>query len=320
MTVFTIDVSNHDWARRGGPLDWHAIRAAGIQVACVKVSEGNRGGMYSYTDPRGPAQIAAARAAGIFCGAYHCLSRGGATNQAAWLAEFDADWYMLDVEPFSELTTRGIAPTINDISIFQGVFSKKVATYLPLWYWSQLGSPNLSFLDGALVSSDYGANPKGAPGSVYLSRGGDGGRGFEAYGNRVPELWQFGSQLTVPGCSTATDVNAYRGSIDQFKARFSGQKEGDDMSLTTAQDTALSIAWEVADALRDGQDITESRHDPVWVVAQIKSVSAQAAANGSALSALSSKVDTLLATPPGAVTDEQLERVLRKVLRSVPEV
>jgi hypothetical protein len=93
----------------------------------------------------------------------------------------------------------------------------------------------------------------------------------------------------------------------------------DDMALTDAQDTALSIAWEVADALRDGQDTTDARKSPVWMVRQIKQVAGQTAANGAALTILAGKVDRLLATPPGAVTitDEQLERVLRAILGAV---
>jgi hypothetical protein len=63
----------------------------------------------------------------------------------------------------------------------------------------------------------------------------------------------------------------------------------DDMPLTGAQDTALSIAWEVADALRDGQDVTEARHNPVWLVGQIKALAADVATLKTQLFALSAK-------------------------------
>ncbi len=51
-------------------------------------------------------------------------------------------------------------------------------------------------------------------------------------------------------------------------------KIGDNDMLTTGQDTALSIAWEVADALRDGQDVTEARKSPVWAVRQLRKADA----------------------------------------------
>jgi hypothetical protein len=66
-------------------------------------------------------------------------------------------------------------------------------------------------------------------------------------------------------------------------------RNGDDMALTAAQDTALSIAWEVADALRDGQEVTEARKDPVWLVKQIKALAADVAALKTQLAALSAK-------------------------------
>jgi hypothetical protein len=102
----------------------------------------------------------------------------------------------------------------------------------------------------------------------------------------------------------------------------------DDMPLTGAQDTALSIAWEVADALRDGQDITEARKNPVWLVQQIKAMSANVTALKTQVAALSAKdlVDeqevarqVLAALTPAAIADAVVEALPNDVAGQVVE-
>jgi len=50
----------------GAPIDWNAVRAAGIQFAIIKATEGT-----SYTNPHFAGDRAAATAAGLVVGAYH---------------------------------------------------------------------------------------------------------------------------------------------------------------------------------------------------------------------------------------------------------
>jgi GH25 family lysozyme M1 (1,4-beta-N-acetylmuramidase) len=242
MTVITIDVSHHDEDRHGGPLDWVKIRASGISVMCAKVTEGDPGGSYHYADPSGPRNVANATAAGLVTGVYHCLSHGDAASiarQVDWLASVQAktgaDWAMIDVEPFDELKTRGIAPKISDVNAFcarwAAVTGRPLAVYLPHWYWEQLGSPSLAAVK-ILVSSDYGTNADGTPTQLYASRGGDAGRGWAAYGGVVPALWQFSSNANVPGASGQTDANASRGTLAELTALLIG----DDVSTQDVVD------------------------------------------------------------------------------------
>jgi hypothetical protein len=242
MTLFTVDISNHDRDRKGSPLDWAAIRRAGIVATCAKASEGDPlAGNYSYTDPWFRENTDGAARAGIpLIGAYHVLSAGtsaGITRQVNWLRESApaGAWAMVDVEPFDELKSRSIAPKWVDLRDFCAIWTtlthgRPLGVYLPQWYWSPaiadggLGHPDLRALPGNcfLVSSDYGPNASAAPAALYGQRNGDTGRGWAAYGGVVPKLWQFGSQARIPGCSDATDVNAYKGTLDQLTTLLTG--------------------------------------------------------------------------------------------------
>lgn len=292
MTLFTIDTSHHDADRHGGPLDWAKIRAAGITAMCAKLTEGDPDG-YDYTDPTGPASIRNARAAGFtLAGGYHCLSRGDAAGigrQVDWfrskLASAGANWAMLDVEPFAELKDRGIAPRFADVAAFasrwRAVDTRPLLIYLPRWYWSQLGSPSLAGLK--IVASDYGANADGTYAALYGSRGGDTGRGWTAYGGVTPVLWQYTSNANMPGASSQTDVNAYRGTLAQLTLLLTGAPitELEDDMLTAAEHANLVATDErVRVALIEGRD--EFDDDGLgktrpWIVAAVKTLAADVA-------------------------------------------
>lgn len=276
MTLFTVDVSNHDRNRKGGPLDWRAIKAAGIVASCAKASEGDDPATanYSYTDPWFRENTDGAARAGIpFVGAYHVLSAGTSasiTRQVNWLRRSVlADmWAMVDVEPFEELKSRSIAPKWVDVKDFCTIWTsltrgRPLGVYLPQWYWSPavadggLGKPDLRVLPGNcfLVSSDYGPNAISSPAGLYGQRNGDTGRGWAAYGGAIPRLWQFGSQAQVPGASPATDVNAFRGDLAGLHDLLYGKGNSMTQALSSSQDGALGVAYQGAHALIHG-DVT----------------------------------------------------------------
>lgn len=242
MTIFTTDVSHHDWDRRSANMDWPAVKASGIDVMCAKLSEGGPGVGYQWADPRGAVMISSAKRAKLtLTGGYHCLAAGKIQAQVTWfeqlLASAGANWAMLDVEPFPELVQAGVKPRWSDVETFLDLWGQPgLAVYLPRWAWDQLGQPSLMPLKDAgavLVSSNYGPNQALAPAPLYTVRGGDGGPGWQQYGGVAPAIWQYGSRAKVPGCSGSTDVNAYRGTVAQLAALLQG-KEEDQMAADTA--------------------------------------------------------------------------------------
>lgn len=295
MTLFTIDVSNHDRSRRGGPLSWLAIKAAGIVATCAKASEGDDpdSGNYSFTDPWFRENTdGAARAGTPFVGAYHVLSAGtsaGITRQVNWLRRSVlADmWAMVDVEPFDELVRMGIAPKWVDMRDFCAIWAtlthgRPLGVYLPKWVWEQIGHPDLRALPAGcfLVSSDYGPNAINSPATLYGQRNGDAGRGWAAYGGVTPKLWQFGSQARVPGASSASDINAYRGSLAELHDLLLGKDSSMTQALTPAQDGALTAAYQGAHAIINGDTHTvgggvDPGGAPVYLTTAVNTLTSQ---------------------------------------------
>ncbi len=234
MTIFTADVSSWD-----GPVDWETARSAGISACCVKATEGGGPG-YRYRIPLFAEQFDHAARAGVgVVGAYHCLSSESVDQQISYFRQayggrenaVSAPWFMLDVEPFDELTRRGIGPRFGDVEAFCDHWvhqtGRPLALYLPRWVWNDWGRPSLTGLGGrvALVSSNYPDTTPRPLRDLYVHAGGDSGPGWAPYGGVTPTLWQFGDSALIPGIRGGTgkaDINAYRGDLVQLAAILSG--------------------------------------------------------------------------------------------------
>ncbi|GIH02530.1 hypothetical protein Rhe02_05970 [Rhizocola hellebori] len=232
--VFTIDVSQHDWNRRGGNLDWARIRGAGIAGMCARASYGDPEG-YQWPTYHFASFSRAAREAGMgLRGGYHNLVRGDQASinrQVDWLRrELDrnrANWAMLDIERYSELIKAEMWPRWEDVRRFDDrwaeVDNRILVAYLPPWNWSKhLGQPDLREFRGPLIASNYPREANEDFKELYEQIGGNDGRGWAEYGNRVPEGWQYSSRAKVPGAPNICDVNAWRISYEELKAMLTG--------------------------------------------------------------------------------------------------
>lgn len=320
MTVLWTDVSKHDWNRRGGPLDWSKILPATSRCMCARLTYGDPQG-YNPSSPYGVEMVRAAKTAGAdLRGGYHNLIKGDQASinrQVDYLRrEMDragANWGMLDVERYKELLDNGLYPRWDDVRQFDdrwaAVEDRVLAQYLAEWVWVALGKPDLRVLRGPLINANY---PLGTtaddPADLYRRCGGNTGTGWDPFGGRTPDGWQYSARAVVPGASSQTDVNAYRGTFAQLQALLTPQQE-DDMTPTEHQ-LLEGAAWRM-DALMFGSDTVRggpTKGETMWTVKKLKE--------------LTTRVDELAATPPGTVviTDEQLERVLRKVVGSVDQI
>ncbi|MEU3455220.1 hypothetical protein ABZ671_16740 [Micromonospora sp. NPDC006766] len=246
MTVIYVDLSHADWDRVQGKFNWPAVLKATSPVLCLRVT---------YGDPKGfnpPSRHAldmargAAQAGFDTIGGYHNLIKGdqASTNRQVdylrrSLDDIGAVWAMVDAERYPELVANGLWPRWTDIRRFvdrwNAVDHRLLTGYLPKWFWEgNLGRPDLRVLDMALVASNYGSNPTGAPGAVYAKAGGDSGPGWAAYGGVNPSIWQYGSNIACPGASRTTDCNAYRGTLAQLRALLTK-----DDTMTPAQFLAI---------------------------------------------------------------------------------
>ena len=250
MTTLYVDVSHHDWSRRGGQLDWARIRAATSPVMVARATYGDPSGWsrpsYHHADfHRG------AKAEGFDVrGSYGNFIRGDAASiarQVDWLRrEMDtagAIWAMADIERYPEMMTAGVFPRWEDVrrlnDRWYSVEDRVMAWYLPKWVWerSDMGRPDLRYLRGPLVSSRYPLSyTQDDPAGLYARCGGDTGSGWAVYsrdgksGYVRPALWQFTSSALVPGTTGGADCNAYQGSLAQLRTLLTGQTKEDDVT------------------------------------------------------------------------------------------
>lgn len=186
---------------------------AGIAISgpavCIKATEGTGWANRDYV----PA-LARAAAARTFAFAYAFLHAGNAAAQAQWAFRNVGGHtgLMLDFEP-----TTGSRPGMADAAGFLDEYKRLGGTcnltYLPRWYWEQIGRPSLAPLTSrghALVSSNYGyftEDPAGA--------------GWQPYGGMSPAAWQYTDRKQWNG--QPVDFNCYRGTLAALKALVAGE-------------------------------------------------------------------------------------------------
>lgn len=90
-------------------------------------------------------------------------------------------------------------------------------TYLPRWYWDQIGQPDLSGLP-PLWTSRYPDMNAGYASVIYQRAG---SKGWDGYGGLEVAVWQFTSTATVAGMNI--DANAFRGTERELAALFGGE-------------------------------------------------------------------------------------------------
>lgn len=216
MTLFKVDLSNHDWGR--GPVDIASMRGDGIDVLIHKATDGPK----YFADKYFGEAMRRARAAGMpITGAYHVLWNRDVTTQIDWFIDTvltAAPWadkepfeWMLDCEPFGY---NGATPTVATINSACERFMARLPKHRPLAYAPRWVYGSLAGLRCPVVASNYGANPASHYRAAYP---GDSSGRWNAYGGvDAPVILQFGSQTQV-GTQHTVDANAYKGSLNQLR-------------------------------------------------------------------------------------------------------
>lgn len=206
--LFGTDISHHN---RG--FDFARARREGIVFTLLKATEGA-----TYVDPTFASNLAAARAAGLFTGAYH-YQRSDSTV-AAQVANIKRHVprdipLAIDVERNSggPDITRGLVAGLRA----EGY--RVILTYFPRWYWQQLGSPSLAGLP-PLWSSRY---PDNVVGSITDEYADVPASYWTGYGGLSVAVLQFSSSGAVANFTTGRiDTNAFRGTPAALAALFGG--------------------------------------------------------------------------------------------------
>lgn len=234
MTEFLIDISNNN----GPNIDMNQVAAEGFSGVLCKASEGDY-----FIDATWSGYRDAARAAGLLTLGYHyaIASSAPAAQVDRFVRADGGAAVMIDFENNSG--------DINDywalVRAFDAVGIAVVCSYIPHWYWQQIGSPDLSQAPG-LIASNYVA-AWGYASAIYP---GDDSPRWSPYGGAQPAVLQFTDKALVAGAWV--DANAFRGSRSELAALLTGQSQGGWLMALTdqQQDDLYQKVSDIWDQLR----------------------------------------------------------------------
>jgi GH25 family lysozyme M1 (1,4-beta-N-acetylmuramidase) len=215
VVVLGVDVSHHQEG-----IDWAAWAKYGIQFAMLKCTEGS-----TFKDSRFTYNLVNARKNGILVAAYH-YQKSGVTAAAQVENVLSMVPKNCPVIPDVELNSGSVALTRDIVARLRKAGYQVPFTYIPKWYWHQIGEPNLAGLP-PLWSSRYPDNIVQDIVREYADVEHDHPNFWDGYGNLPVSLLQFTSSARVAGRSKI-DGNAFRGTKAQLIALLGG-KAVDDM-------------------------------------------------------------------------------------------
>lgn len=217
MTIFGIDVSHH----QGGSLNFVAFKKAGVEFAFLKSTESS-----GFIDAQFVTNLARARSAGMLVAAYHYV-RNGVTAAAQVANVARAVPKDVPVIPDIEANSGSVALAREFVDELRAAGYRVPFTYLPRWYWQQIGSPSLVGLP-PLWSSRY---PDRKIQDIAKEFNDVPATYWNGYGGLKVAVLQFTSSANVAGVQPL-DANAYPGTRAELTAALGGQsQEDEDMSL-----------------------------------------------------------------------------------------
>lgn len=212
--TFVIDISHH----QDKNLNLAQARADGCELAILKAGEGT-----DFIDPDFASNLAEARAAGQLLAAYW-YQRSNATAAAHVAAITRTVPSDVAVVPDVEANSGGVALTRDIVAGLRSAGYRVPWTYLPRWYWQQIGSPPLVGLP-PLWSSRYPDNVVGLLATEWAAVPAS---YWAGYGGLDVGLLQFTSSARIAGYQPL-DASAFRGTRDRLAALL---HQEDDMQLT----------------------------------------------------------------------------------------
>jgi lysozyme len=211
VPLFGIDISHH----QSSTLNMAQCRREGIEFIFLKATEGS-----SFVDSAFTANLSKARAAGLLVAAYHYV-RSNATAAAQVANVVRVVPKDVPVIPDVEANSGGIALVRDVVNRLQQAGYHVPLTYLPRWYWQQLGEPSLAGLP-SLWSSRY---PDNVIGSIADEFARVPASYWNGYGGLGVTVLQFTSSARVAG-HQPLDGNAFIGTREQLAAVL-GQEDDD---------------------------------------------------------------------------------------------
>jgi len=232
VPLFGIDVSNYQ-----AGIDMGQAAREGFSFAFVKATEGS-----GYVNPSFAGQLAGASQAGMLVAAYHYLTTDPIGAQVANLTRVVPPG--LPVIPDFEHNSGDIGNLRAFVDAVRAAGHSVPLVYVPQWYWSSIGSPDLSGLPPLWSSKYPTTNP--APASVLYQ--GVPQSYWNGYGGLGVAVLQFADSAQVAG--RLVDASAYLGSRDQLAALLGGAP-APAAATTSSEESVATIVLPPTDAPKD---------------------------------------------------------------------
>jgi hypothetical protein len=226
--LFGIDAANYQ-----AGIDMPRVAREGFDFAFCKVAQGR-----SYRSPSWPAMRDGARAAGLILAGYHYVDTSAAAAQAANCLAHLSD-ASIPVALDIEANSGGIDQWRACYDAFRAAGMRIALSYIPRWYWQQMGSPSLAGLP-PLWSSRYPSSATATASQLYQNVT---DKQWTGYGGLDVAVLQFASTAIVAG-RQPIDVNAFLGTRDELASLLSGEappEEGLFVHLTEAEEREILV-------------------------------------------------------------------------------
>jgi lysozyme len=207
--IWGVDVSSYQHPGGAG-INWVAVRNQGAKFAFVKVSEGG-----SYVNPWGLSDIRAARAAGLYVGAYHfgrprlplSTAASDARRFAAEIGNVRQAGYLppvLDLEVTGGLSAANITAWARSfLATLQAATGRTPIVYSGGWFWrGYMGNPG-GFAAYPLWAAQY--TPKSIGPALF---------GSWSYST----FWQYTDAGLVSGIRGRVDASWFHGNQAQLNS------------------------------------------------------------------------------------------------------
>jgi len=199
--LYGVDLSN--WQ---AGISLAGVAREGFTFAICKITQGD-----DYRSPEWPRQRDEARAAGLVLAGYHYVDQSDPMQQALNCRAHIGDTSLavaLDLE-------KGGGDIRNYRAVldaFRRAGLRVALSYIPRWYWQEIGSPPIADLP-PLWSSRYPSTDKAYASQLYQAverAGGSLSKYWQGYGGNTVRILQFASTAQVQGRDV--DANAFLGS------------------------------------------------------------------------------------------------------------
>ncbi len=231
------------------PVDFAAIKAAGIEAIILKCTQGT-----TFVDPTFVARAIDAAAAGLLVGAYHFFTAEDAVRQVDWFLQHAGmiPVMVLDFEP---------DPTNAALEAAASVMAADLHTRTGRWPLLYTGRWNVPASDPTLANcplwlAEWGSNPVLPP-------------GFSAW-----TFWQYTATGTVAGVPGACDRSRFAGTIGELHDWWHQAAPGSGILTTLVKALQASTATLTTQLASATADLAAATDSDAKITAQLQMLAA----------------------------------------------